>query len=52
MREHKTFVVDTSVVLADPQALFRFDEHAVVLPLAGRNQQTRANFVPLAALRG
>ena len=30
----KTFVVDTSVVLADPQAMFRFDEHAVVLPLA------------------
>jgi PhoH-like ATPase len=29
----KTFVVDTSVVLADPQALYRFDEHAVVLPL-------------------
>jgi PhoH-like ATPase len=30
----KTYVVDTSVVLSDPQALFRFDEHAVVLPLA------------------
>ena len=29
----KTYVVDTSVLLADPQAMFRFDEHEVVLPL-------------------
>jgi PhoH-like ATPase len=29
----KTYVVDTSVLLADPQAMFRFDEHDVVLPL-------------------
>ena len=28
-----TFVLDTSVLLADPQALVRFDEHEVVLPI-------------------
>jgi PhoH-like ATPase len=29
----KSFVLDTCVLLADPFALFRFDEHDVVLPL-------------------
>lgn len=29
----RTFVVDTSVLIADPQALLHFDEHEVVLPL-------------------
>jgi PhoH-like ATPase len=28
-----TYVLDTSVLLADPNAVFRFDEHEVVLPL-------------------
>ncbi len=28
-----TYVLDTSVLLADPQALGRFDEHQVVLPI-------------------
>jgi len=28
-----TYVLDTCVLLADPNALFRFDEHDVVLPL-------------------
>lgn len=28
-----TYVLDTCVLLADPQALYRFDEHDVVLPL-------------------
>ncbi|MGI8755345.1 MAG: PhoH family protein [Acidimicrobiales bacterium] len=28
-----TYVLDTSVLLADPRALERFDEHAVVLPI-------------------
>ncbi|MCB0977020.1 MAG: PhoH family protein, partial [Acidimicrobiales bacterium] len=28
-----TFVLDTSVLLADPRALSRFDEHSVVLPI-------------------
>lgn len=29
----RTYVLDTSVLLADPQALKRFDEHEVVIPL-------------------
>ena len=29
----RTFVLDTSVLLSDPNALFRFDEHEVVLPI-------------------
>ena len=29
----RRYVLDTCVLLADPQALFRFDEHDVVLPL-------------------
>lgn len=29
----KTYVLDTSVLLADPQAMSRFAEHAVVVPL-------------------
>src|SRR3989304_8883875 len=28
-----TYVLDTCVLLADPSALFRFEEHDVVLPL-------------------
>ncbi|HEY2764810.1 MAG TPA: PhoH family protein [Pseudonocardiaceae bacterium] len=29
----RTYVLDTSVLLSDPWAMFRFDEHEVVLPL-------------------
>lgn len=29
----RTYVLDTSVLLSDPSALFRFDEHSVVLPV-------------------
>src|SRR4051812_46874854 len=29
----RTYVLDTSVLLSDPKAIFRFDEHAVVLPV-------------------
>jgi len=29
----RTYVLDTSVLLSDPAALFRFDEHDVVLPI-------------------
>ncbi|MEU4891232.1 PhoH family protein [Streptomyces sp. NPDC044780] len=34
-REHdrRTYVLDTSVLLADPHAMARFDEHEVVLPV-------------------
>jgi len=31
--EHRTFVLDTSVLLSDPRALLRFAEHEVVVPL-------------------
>lgn len=30
---HRTYVLDTSVLLADPAAFLRFDEHEVVLPV-------------------
>ncbi len=33
MADRRTFVLDTSVLLSDPNALFRFDEHEVVLPI-------------------
>ena len=33
-RSKKTYVLDTSVLLADPQALKRFAEHEVVIPIA------------------
>ncbi len=29
----RTYVIDTSVLLSDPRAIFRFDEHEVVLPV-------------------
>ena len=29
----RTYVLDTSVLLSDPKAIFRFAEHAVVLPV-------------------
>ena len=29
----RTYVLDTSVLLSDPRAMFRFAEHAVVLPV-------------------
>ncbi|MBK0417844.1 PhoH family protein [Leucobacter sp. CSA1] len=32
-RGERTYVLDTSVLLSDPRALFRFAEHAVVLPV-------------------
>ena len=33
MGQRRTFVLDTSVLLSDPNALFRFDEHEVVIPV-------------------
>ncbi|GAA1503217.1 PhoH-like ATPase [Agromyces terreus] len=32
-QDERTYVLDTSVLLSDPRALFRFAEHAVVLPV-------------------
>jgi PhoH-like ATPase len=29
----RTYVIDTSVLLSDPHAMRRFDEHDVVLPV-------------------
>jgi PhoH-like ATPase len=34
----RTFVLDTSVLLSDPRALFRFAEHEVVLPIVVINE--------------
>jgi PhoH-like ATPase len=31
--DRRTFVIDTSVLLSDPRAMLRFDEHEVVLPV-------------------
>lgn len=31
--DRRTYVIDTSVLLADPAAMLRFDEHEVVLPV-------------------
>jgi PhoH-like ATPase len=33
MNDRRTYVLDTSVLLADPNAMSRFDEHEVVLPV-------------------
>ena len=33
-KSKKTFVLDTSVLLADPGALYRFAEHEVIIPIA------------------
>jgi PhoH-like ATPase len=34
----RTFVIDTSVLLSDPRALFRFAEHEIVLPIVVINE--------------
>ena len=34
----RTFVLDTSVLLSDPKAMFRFAEHEVVLPIVVINE--------------
>lgn len=30
---HKTYVLDTNVILHDPQSIFKFEEHTVVIPI-------------------
>ena len=53
----RTYVVDTSVLLADPGALRRFDEHEVVLPvvviteLEGKRHHPELGFFARSALR-
>jgi PhoH-like ATPase len=56
-RAVRTFVLDTSVLLADPGALHRFDEHEVVLPvvviteLEGKRHHPELGYFARAALR-
>ena len=53
----RTYVIDTSVLLADPGALGRFDEHEVVLPvvvvteLEGKRHHPELGYFARAALR-
>ncbi len=53
----RTYVVDTSVLLADPSALSRFEEHEVVLPvvvvteLEAKRHHPELGFFARAALR-
>src|SRR5262245_62664871 len=53
----RTYVLDTSVLLADPGALRRFAEHEVVLPvvviteLEGKRHHPELGFFARAALR-
>jgi PhoH-like ATPase len=53
----KTYVLDTSVLLSDPKALFRFAEHAVVIPvivvseLEGKRNDPEIGYFARQALR-
>ncbi len=53
----RTYVLDTSVLLADPSAIFRFDEHEVVLPvvviteLEGKRHHPELGYFARSALR-
>ena len=53
----RTYVLDTSVLLADPGALARFDEHEVVLPvvviteLEAKRNHPELGYFARAALR-
>ncbi len=56
-RTTRTYVLDTSVLLADPSALHRFEEHAVVLPvvvvteLEAKRDHPELGYFARAALR-
>jgi PhoH-like ATPase len=53
----RTFVLDTSVLLSDPRAMFRFAEHEVVLPLVvvteleGKRRHPELGYFARTALR-
>ena len=53
----RTYVLDTSVLLSDPHALLRFDEHEVVLPvvvvseLEGKRAHPELGYFARQALR-
>ncbi|WP_207207248.1 PhoH family protein [Xylanimonas protaetiae] len=55
--DRRTFVIDTSVLLSDPRAIFRFDEHDVVLPivviteLEGKRHHAELGYFARSALR-
>lgn len=44
--ELRTFVLDTSVLLSDPRAMFRFAEHEVVLPIVVINELEKKRHDP------
>ncbi|GAA4767822.1 PhoH family protein [Microbacterium gilvum] len=53
----RTYVLDTSVLLSDPRAFFRFAEHSVVIPVAviteleGKRHDPELGYFARAALR-
>lgn len=55
--QRRTYVLDTSVLLSDPGALFRFDEHEVVIPvvviteLEGKRHHPELGYFARTALR-
>ena len=55
--DRRTYVLDTSVLLSDPHAIMRFDEHEVVLPvvviseLEGKRSHPEIGYFARAALR-
>ncbi|HIZ34371.1 MAG TPA: PhoH family protein [Candidatus Ruania gallistercoris] len=55
--ERRTYVLDTSVLLSDPRAMFRFAEHDVVLPivvvteLEGKRHHPELGYFARSALR-
>jgi len=42
----RTYVLDTSVLLSDPRAMFRFDEHEVVIPITVINELEKKRHDP------
>ncbi|MBU4214160.1 MAG: PhoH family protein, partial [Actinobacteria bacterium] len=54
---HRTYVLDTSVLLSDPKAILRFAEHDVVLPLVvvteleGKRNHPELGYLARASLR-
>jgi len=42
----RTFVLDTSVLLSDPKAMFRFEEHEVVIPIVVINELEKKRHDP------
>lgn len=57
MKSRRTYVIDTSVLLSDPHALTRFDEHEVILPvvviteLEGKRHHPELGYFARTALR-